>query len=144
MKTKLFSIFLFSLNVLSFGCNKEETDSTPTYGVPGLWMGTYTVTARPQQAPLAQNFVFKPDGKMITEGTVPTGEVYYSEGTWLLTGNTLTANYTTINFPDYTVNQTASFTFDKSGILTNGTWTDVNNPYGTDYSGNFSTMERVK
>ena len=91
-----------------------------------------------------QSFTFKPDGKLVTDGKVPTGETYYSSGTWTLTGTTLTATYTTINFPDYTVTQTATFTYSNTGILTNGTWTDVNNPYGTDYSGTFSTMERVK
>ena len=144
MKTKLLSIFLVCLSVLDFGCSKDESDPPPTYQVPGLWIGTYSVTQRPQQAPMYQSFTFKPDGKLVTDGVVPTGETYYSSGTWTLNGTTLTATYTTINFPDYTVTQTATFTYSNTGVLTNGTWTDVNNPYGTDYSGTFSTLERVK
>jgi hypothetical protein len=141
MKIYLISVFLLSLANFDFSCGKNKENIA--YDVPGLWVGTYTVHQKPQQKPMYQSFVFKPDGKLIVDGIVPTGETYYSAGRWSLNGNLLTATYTTINFPDYTVNQKATFTFSNTGVLRDGTWTDVNNPYGTDYSGNFPTMKRV-
>jgi hypothetical protein len=141
MKTKLLSLLLIYAVVLNFSCSKDKDN--PTYQVAGLWIGTYTVTQLPQQQPLYYNFSVKPDGKILTEGVGADGKTYYAKGTWTLTGNIFTATYTSINYNGSQVTQSATLTYDKSGNMTNGTWTDVINPNGGSLSGAFNTMARV-
>lgn len=141
MKTKLLSLVLVCAAVLNFSCSKDNDD--PTYQVAGLWIGTYTVTQLPQQQPLYYGFSIKPDGKILTEGVGANGVTYYSKGTWTLNGNVFTATYTSINYSGSQVTQSATLTYDNSGTMTNGTWTDVVNPNGGSLSGSFNTMSRV-
>ncbi len=141
MKTKLFFLLLLCAAMLNFSCSKDKDD--PSYQVAGLWIGTYTITQMPQQAPLYYSFIIKPDGKILTEGVGANGVTYYSKGTWTINGNLFAATFTTINYAGSQITQSATLSYNSSGIMTNGTWTDVNNPYGTDLSGTFVTMTRV-
>ena len=136
---KLFAL-LFGLVILS--CTKDDDDNTTNFTVTGLWIGTYTTDQFPQNPPLYQNFVIKPDGKMLTEGKVGSGATYYSAGTWTLVNDTLRCTYTTINFPNVTVTQSAKFYYNKAnGTLSSGTWRDEQN--GSNYTGKFQNMTEV-
>lgn len=141
MKTKLLPLLLLCAAFLNFSCSKDNDD--PTYQVAGLWIGTYTVTQLPQQQPLYYSFSIKPDGRVLTEGVGADGNRYYSTGTWTLNGNLFTATYTSINYSGAPVTQSATLTYQNSGTMTNGTWTDVVNPNGGSLSGTIPTMARV-
>jgi hypothetical protein len=107
-----------------------------------LWIGTYTVDQVPAQGALYYSFIFKPDNTLITEGSGGDGNLYYSRGTWTLSGSVINCTLTTLNFPIVTVGQTAKFTFNaKSDSLSAGTWKDVS--VGTN-TGKFQLMKKVK
>jgi hypothetical protein len=135
--------FLLLVSSLFFAaCEKDCAIEPETNTVPGLWIGTYTVNQVPAQGALYYSFIFKPDGKVLTEGKGGNGASYYSQGTWTLTGNEINCSYTSINFPGVTVTQSAKFTFSASSdSLSAGTWTDVS---GGVNSGKFQLMKKVK
>jgi hypothetical protein len=141
MRTYLVAFtFLFAIN--GFSCTKEKTDTTKVHNLPGLWIGTATTDQFPQQAPLYYSFIIKPDGTLLTEGKVSNGNTYYSRGTWTLNRDTLRCTYTTINFPNVTVTQSAKFVYNSSaGTLQSGTWRDEQN--GSNYTGAFQNMVEV-
>lgn len=147
MKIKLLALLL-SLACINFSCDKDE-DETPEppkpYQLPGLYIGTYTINQLPNQAPLRYVLSIEPDGTITTEGKGADGNTYYSQGTWNLSGKNFTASYSTLNYTNNAiVTQSAAFTFDADkGTLTDGTWTDVINPYGH-LDGKFQTFNRVK
>lgn len=147
MKLKLIAAML-TLAFLNFSCTKDE-EETPEpakpYQLPGLYIGTYTVNQLPNQTPLRYVLSIEPDGTITTEGRGADGNTYYSQGTWNLNGKALTATYSTINYTNGAiVKQAAAFTFNAdSATLTEGTWTDVINPYGH-LDGKFQTFNRVK
>lgn len=137
------SFLIFSLLFLS--CEKNNDAVTPTYSIQGLYIGTYTVNQQPTQPPLAYSFIIYPDGTLSTKGKGANGKDAYSTGTWTLNANsvftgTITQYLTTTATP---ITQSVTGTFSTSGEITNGTWTDVTNPYGPLLSGKFSTMLRV-
>lgn len=134
--TLLLLAVLFSLS-----CKKECEVVTETNTVLGLWIGTYTVNQVPAQGALYYSFIFKPDGKVLTEGKGGNGATYYSQGTWTLTGNEINCTYTSINFPT-TVTQSAKFTFTPSSdSLSAGTWMDL---IGGSNTGKFQLMKKIK
>ena len=98
---------------------------------------------RSQLQPLYYSFTIKPGGKVVAESVGADGNSYYSTGTWTLNGNLFTATYTSINYSGAPVTQSATLTYQNSGTMTNGTWTDVVNPNGGSLSGTFPTMARV-
>ena len=135
---------LVLLVFVSTSCKKNCDPPPPaTHTVTGLWIGTYTTDQFPERAPLYYSFIIKPDGKLLTEGKVFGGETYYSRGTWTLSADTLKCTYTTINFPNVTVTQSARFVYNSStGTLTSGTWKDELN--GSNYTGKFQNMVEVE
>ena len=134
--------FILLFTTFAFSCTKENADTTKPHHLPGLWIGTYTTDQFPQQAPLYYSFIIKPDGTLLTEGKVSNGTTYYSSGAWTLNGDTLRCTYTTINFPNVKVTQSAKFFYNASaGTLTSGTWRDELN--GSNYTGKFQNMVEV-
>jgi hypothetical protein len=148
MKSKLFAALL-SLSIVAFSCTKDEDTPPPPepakeYQLPGLYIGTYTITQLPNQTPLRYVMAFEPDGTITTEGTGADNKTYYHEGTWSLNGTEVKATYKTINRASNVVTQSAVLTFNKAdGTLTNGTWKDVVNSEGY-IDGKFQTFQRVK
>lgn len=123
-----------------YSCSKDG-ETTATFEVPGIYMGTYTVDQVPAQGSLFYSFIIQPDATMITEGKGSNGSTYYSAGTWTLAQDTLRCTFSSVNFPGVTVTQSAKFYFNKNdGALSSGTWKDVVN--GT-FSGTYS-MVRVQ
>lgn len=144
---KLFAGML-ALCFAAFSCTKEDNDPPPApekvYQLPGLYIGTYTVTQLPGLTPLRYVFAIEPDGTVTTEGLGADGKTYYHQGTWTLTDSTFKATYTTINRTSSVVTQSCVMTFHKKeGTLTDGTWKDVINPEGF-IDGKFQTFNRVK
>ena len=137
------TVLIFFLSLIMLSCEKEVDSPPVTHSVEGLWIGTYTTDQFPQYGSLYYSFIIKPGGKLLTEGKASNGATYYSAGTWTLNSDTLRCTYTTINFPDVAVTQSAKFVFNSSeGTLTAGTWKDEEN--GSDYTGKFQNMTEVK
>ncbi len=142
-------VLIVSLAFLTFvsSCEKNDdndTDNTtcPAPPLAGLWIGSYTVNQLPSAGTIPMNFIFKPDGKLVTESKGADGRTYYSAGTWTLSGTTLNCTYISINFSGPQVTQSANFTFNSANTtLSGGTWADVAN--GSNYTGTFPTMARV-
>lgn len=146
MKRALLSLFLL-LNLFAFtSCEQDNDDLDPNsnYQVPGLYVGTYTITQLPASGAIYYSFSLQPNGKVTTTGLGANGTTYYSAGTWTKTGNTVNCTYTTLNFNQGPpVTQSAELTFDPTtGNLTAGTWADGAN--GSNYTGTFPVMDRVK
>jgi hypothetical protein len=132
MKFSIIGLLLSFISIKS--C--EKINNACDCKLEGLWFGTYSVDQVPQQGKLPYNFIFKPDGTLVTEGNGGDGVTYYSSGTWQLNGDQLNCTYTTINFPYGEVVQSASFIFNIQNCeLKNGKWKDekVGN-----YSGSYS------
>lgn len=122
MKNYLFGLLLSFVSVKS--C--ERKTNTCDCRLAGIWSGTYTVDQVQDQGKLPYNFVFKPDGSLITEGKGGDGITYYSSGNWQLEGNELKCTLKSINFPYGEVVQSANFRFDEQNCkLINGKWRDI-------------------
>ncbi len=138
MKFKLspYTAMLFILFI--FSCKKDKV-ITPTYPVSGLWIGTYTSDQQPAAGAQYFSFVIKPDGTIIFDAKASTNQ-YIALGTWNLTGTAFTSAYTNIwsTLGPTGVSQTAKATFDNTGKLTGGTWSNA----GGGATGTF-TLNRV-
>ena len=140
--TRLTFLLSAILLVILYSSCKKDTPVAATYTVPGLWTGTYTVDQLPSQSPLFYAFVFKSNNSLITESKGSNGVSYYAQGTWSLSGNDITCNYSSINFPGTTVVQSAKLTFNSSrDTLSSGTWKDVSG--GSGYTGKFQLIKKV-
>ena len=144
MKIKVFSLALMATLFLA-SCTKDDDDSPapdPTYPVEGLWVGTYKVNELPAVGPLPYSFAFSPDHTVVTAGKGDDGKIYYAAGSWTMSDSVITATYTTLNYGAYQVKQSSTLTYHNDGTITNGTWTDVENPAGH-LSGTFQNLKRV-
>ncbi len=148
MKSKFLAVLLV-IGAISFSsCTKDETpppeEKPKVYQLPGLYIGTYTVTQLPNNPAMRYVLAIEPDGTITTEGLGSDGKTYYHQGTWTLTGVTFKATYKTVNRTSNEVTQSATLTFnEKEGTLTDGTWKDVVNSQGF-IDGKFGTFSRVK
>ena len=141
MKTSSFLIATLALFLSLSSCTKDE-DTPESFDPPGMWIGTYTLDQLPAAGAMYYSFIIKPDGNLLTEGVGANGSTYYSKGTWVLVGDSLKCNYTTINFPGPQVSQSAKFHFNStSRTLSSGTWKDGAN--GSNYTGTFPAMARI-
>jgi len=114
----------------------------PTYPVEGLYIGTYSVDSKPGQGNLYYSFVVFPNGDLLTKDVTEFGDTVYQKGSWtLLADSTFTGTISTFTTPS--VFQAISGKFSSDGKISNATWHDTYNPYGTDLSGKFSVMQRV-
>ena len=126
-------------------CKKADAETTKTYPIEGLWIGTYSVGTIPEQGNLFYSFIIYPGGVLLTKGKGGDGRDYYSTGTWTLTNsNTFLGTISTF-YPNtgQPVIQSITATYSNTGKLTNGIWNDTDNPYGSPLAGKFSTMQRV-
>jgi len=142
---KLISYFFVALLTMSgvLSCEKESS-SPSTYPIEGLWTGTYSVNTMPLQGSLTYTIAVKPGGEILTEGKGGDGKSHYASGTWALSGNNFTATIITFPFSNIIpVTQSITATYSNTGTLTDGTWTDTNNPNGAGLSGKFSTLQRI-
>lgn len=153
MKFRFLLATVLAVTLFLSSCTKEA-DSTPattadtlTYRVEGLWLGTYSVNGQPGATGLFYSFAVYPDGTILTKSTGTDGKTYYSAGTWSWqssASNVFVAIITTINTGGLPITQRFTTTWSKTGVMTDGTWMDTNNPYiNPGYSGKFSTMQRV-
>jgi hypothetical protein len=136
----LFSLLLICTLAFTLTSCEQEVDPV-TYGVEGLWIGTYKYDpgVSPNQNPQYFSFVVKPGGELLAESKEGTNR-YFAVGTWTLNGTTLQANYTYPTSPGGGVlAQTATANFDNSGKLTSGVWFNTATPTTR---GTF-TMDRV-
>lgn len=135
------SIALFQLS----SCKKADAQTQTTYPIQGLYTGTYSVNAVPAQGNLFYSFVIYPDGTMSTKGKGGDGKDYYSAGTWTLSNNIFSGTVTTIIAPNggAPVTQSITATFSNTGIFSNGSWNDTNNPNGVGNAGKYSIMQRA-
>lgn len=142
MKTKLLLLATISSLLVLTSCDKDDDNGPENNNPHGLWIGTYNVDQLPAAGNMYYSFIIKPNGTVLTEGVGANGSTYYSQGTWILDGDTLRSTYTTINFPNVTVTQSAKFYFNSSDrTLSSGTWKDGAN--GSNYTGRFPSMLRV-
>ncbi len=127
MKFKVLTLVFFIASTMLFSCTKECDPPTVTYPIHGLWIGTYSVNGHPELGERYFSFVIKPDGTIIMEGKAEnvTG---LATGTWTMNGNAFSASYTVITGVPANIGtkQQAAATFDNSGKLTNGVWSNVN------------------
>ncbi|MBE7172446.1 MAG: hypothetical protein INR73_17800 [Williamsia sp.] len=151
MKFRLLLATVLACTLFISSCTKEEdstpsaTADTPTYPVEGLWLGTYSVTTVPSQGNLFYSFAIYPDGTILTKSLASDGKYYYSTGTWTWqssASNVFVATISTMNTP-LPIVQRITATWSKTGIMTDGVWTDTSNPYNAGFSGKFSTMQRI-
>jgi hypothetical protein len=141
MKSNILLCCLLAL--FTVACKKENDPPAKTYELTGLWMGTYTTDQFSQNPPYNFSFIIKPGGDLLTESKVASGATYYSKGTWTLTGDTVRCTYTSINFPNVNVTQSAKLVYNKTnGTLTNGTWKDEQN--GSNYTGKFQNLVEIE
>ncbi len=152
MKFRFLLLAVLACSIAFSSCTKEA-DSTPSvtadanYPVEGLWLGTYSGNQNPELGNRFYSFVIYPDGTILTKG-MADGQYYYSSGTWTWqssASNVFVATITNITTPrnGLPVTQRITATWSKTGVMTDGTWVDINNPNGTGLSGKFSTMQRV-
>ena len=107
----------------------QEVDPV-TYGVEGLWIGSYKYDPRVcfNQNPQYFSFVIKPGGELLVESKEGASR-YFAVGTWTLSGTTLQCNYTYPASPGGgTLAQTATATFNTNGTLTAGVWFNTATP----------------
>lgn len=144
------AISVFALALLLFqltSCKKVLGQTNhecppPTYPVEGLYIGTYTVSSKPELGDLYYSFVIFPDGSLLTKGATEYGDTTYQKGNWTLSSDsTFTGNIATFTTPSVIQNITGKFS--KDGKISDATWHDTYNPYGSGLSGNFSVMQRV-
>jgi hypothetical protein len=143
MKKSLFAIAAFVLIAISSSsCKKETVTKTVVvndtvavvYPVEGLWIGTSTDK---NGVSSSYSSSFYADGTVLDKAIATVGgAVYYSGGTWTLSGNTITCTITAIS-PASAITQTQTFIYSNTGQLTSGTWTDIS---GASDSGTFTTM----
>jgi hypothetical protein len=135
-------IMIFFISIIILSCKKDCPEVINNNTVPGLWIGTYTVDQLPSQAPLYYSFIFKPDSKLLTESKGGDGVTYYTQGTWVLNGSDITCTYTSINFPNANITQSAKLTFAPANdSLSAGTWKDLS---GGTNTGKFQAMKKIK
>ena len=104
-----------------------------------MWVGTYkNATTSPE--PLAISL--KPDGAATYEG-IALGTRHFSAGTWVLSGTTLTCNFTAIYglAINVGVQQTFTATFNPAdGTLSSGQWVNTAPPAAAN-SGTFTVTK---
>ncbi|MEP6683084.1 MAG: hypothetical protein ABJA35_07485 [Parafilimonas sp.] len=145
-----FAMTVFAATALLFqltSCKKvvgqiEHNCPDPIYPVEGLYVGTYSVTQQEQQGNLYYSFVVFPGGDLLTKSVIGTGDTTYQKGTWeLAPDSTFTGTIATFTTPS--VIQGITGKFSKDGKISDATWHDIYNPFGSSLSGNFSVMQRV-
>ncbi len=144
------TMVVFALTALLFqltSCKKAVGQTTrdcptPTYPVAGLYIGTYSVTSKPENGNLYYSFVVFPDGTLLTKGLTEFGDTTYSKGNWTLSPDSVFTG-TIKTFTSPAVIQNITGTFSKEGKISNAAWNDTYNPYGAGLSGKYSTMQRV-
>jgi hypothetical protein len=119
---------VFSLGVF-LSCSKEttQTNTTPTYPIQGLWVGSYTVDGQPGLGTQYYSFVIKPDGTMIGDSkSFSPVQQHLTTGTWSLADTTLTCSFTCVYGLSANIGAVQSCTskWDKTGKLT-GTWRNI-------------------
>jgi len=117
-------LLVFSISIVLFqlSCKKQAVAQPGTPSIQGLWTGTYTVSGQPELGQQYFSLIIKPDGTMIAD-TKGENTQHLAPGTWSLSGNQLTCNYTCVyGLPaNVGITEIAIATWDKTGKLT-GTW----------------------
>lgn len=144
MKLKVLFTACITFLLLS-SCKKEYVHTPPRYPIEGLWIGTYSVASMPEQGDLFYSFVIYPDGTLLTKGKGGDEQDHYSSGTWTLNSNNIFSATISTFYPGTgaRITQSITATYSNTGQLTNGTWHDTDNPYGSPLSGTYSIMKRV-
>ena len=144
MKIKTLFLVASCMMLGLISCTKDPAPSN--YPIAGLYLGTYTVDNIPSQPALFYSIVAYPDGSVITKGKGGDGNDLYASGNYTLSGTTFTATINSFvksnNGIPVTQSITATYNASK-GTLSNGTWKDTINPFGTPNAGKFSTFQRV-
>jgi len=137
------AVLLFQLTSCKKAIGQTNHDCPPAiYPVEGLYIGTYSVSSKPELGNLYYSFVIFPDGSLLTTGVTEFGDTTYQKGSWTLSSDsTFTGNIATFTTPSVIQNITGKFS--KDGKISDATWHDTYNPYGSGLSGDFSVMQRV-
>lgn len=142
---KLRSILLLFALAVTFmvACTKDNMPST--YPTAGLYLGTYTVDQFPAQGSQFFSIVLYADGSMITKGKGGDGSDLYGAGSYTITGSAFSATVNSFvkSSQGVPVTQSITATYSNKGTLTNVSWKDTVNPFGTPNTGQMSTMQRV-
>jgi len=82
--------------LLALGCSKKSTSELPPQNVQGYWMGYY---GNPNSYPtVTYNFLFRSNGTVrVYEQNTDTAQAGKAEGTYAMSGSTMTATYTFVN-----------------------------------------------
>jgi hypothetical protein len=131
---KLFNLIMLTMLVLASilfqmsGCKKDDgqvTNPSTSYPIQGLWIGTYTVDGQSGSGEQYFSFIIKPDGTLIADTKEGTQQ-HLANGTWTLSGTTLSCSFTCVyGFPsNIGITETSTATWDKTGKLT-GTWKNI-------------------
>ncbi|MEP6749532.1 MAG: hypothetical protein ABJB86_17475 [Bacteroidota bacterium] len=108
-------------------CKKANAQTSASYSIQGLWIGTYTVDGQLNLGQQYFSFIIKPDGTMIND-TKGANVQHLSPGTWALTGDTLSCTYTSVygSPSNIGVTETSKAYFSKTGgTLSSGIWKNV-------------------
>lgn len=148
---KLLAFALLLLQISSFKISTKTAAPkmpapavVPATPIIGLWMGTYSVEEIPEQGELFYSFSIYPDGSILTKSKGGDGRDYYSSGQWELScNNVFNAEIISIVTPGpLPVTQSITAIFSDEG-LTNGTWTDIENPNGTGLKGKLHALHKL-
>ncbi len=144
------AMIVFAMTALLFqltSCKKVVAQTNhdcppPIYPVAGLYIGKYSVDSKPEQGNLYYSFVVFPNGDLLTKGVTEFGDTSYQKGSWTLSSDsTFTGTIETFTAPS--VIQAITGKFSNDGKISNATWSDIYNPFGSGLSGEFSVMQRV-
>jgi hypothetical protein len=147
MASVVIAVFAISILLLQLtSCKKAVGQTTPDcptpiYPVEGLYVGTYSVNSLPGQGNLYYTFVVFPNGDLLTKNVVANGDTVYQKGSWTMSNDSFNATIATFSTPSVIQNIKGKFSDD--GKISDATWKDIYNPYGSGLSGNFSVMQRV-
>jgi hypothetical protein len=143
MKLRNLLLLFAFVGTFVVACTKESMPST--YPTAGLYIGTYTVDQIPAQGTQFFSMVLYADGSMITKGKGGDGSDLYGAGTYTITGSAFSATVNSFvkSAQGVPVTQSYTATYSNKGTLTNVSWKDTVNPFGTANTGKTSTLQRV-
>ncbi|MES2429361.1 MAG: hypothetical protein V4556_00410 [Bacteroidota bacterium] len=139
MKKTIWGLMVMASLLFLWSC-KTSYNNIETTSLQGLWLGTYAVDGNPITGQYG-NLIIKPDGTLIYDSD-GGGTQHLTLGKWVLSGDVLTCNCTTVYGLESNIGTEQIFTFrynKKNGALSEGVWKDV---YGSG-SGTFS-LKRVR